>query len=179
MAGLQSCARGLTLPSSGPAFGRPLKSNVRRHQYMSSTTFFAAFFLSFAMLGSGHAMSCAPSEPVTAIVSASDHIFVAQIRTSTLAVDKQMVDATFTVEEVLKGNPNQVTAIQSRFSDYNYRTDGSQVSGGNSDLSPGMHLLVFAKGIGPVLYGPCAYSTRLLRHDDNFLQATRSITGQR
>ena len=24
--------RGLTLPSSGPAFGRPLKSNVRRHQ---------------------------------------------------------------------------------------------------------------------------------------------------
>ena len=146
---------------------------------MHSTSVLAALSLSIAMLGSAHAMSCAPGEPIGAIVSASDHIFVAQIRTSTLAVDKQMVDATFTVEEVLKGNPNQVTAIRARFSDYNYSTDGSQVSGGNADLSPGMHLLVFATGIGSVLYGPCTYTTRLLRHDADLLQATRSITGQR
>jgi len=30
--------RRLTLPSSGPAFGRPLKSNVRRHNYHSPTS---------------------------------------------------------------------------------------------------------------------------------------------
>ena len=90
-----------------------------------------------------------------------------------------MVDATFTVEEVLKGNPNQVTAIRARFSDYNYGTDGAQVSGGNSDLSPGTHLLVFATGVGPVLYGPCTHTTKLLRHDADLLQTTRGITGQR
>jgi hypothetical protein len=147
---------------------------------MSSTNSLPAVSLSIAMLGSAHAMSCAPSDPVSAIVSASDHIFVAQIRTSTLAADRQMVDATFTVEEVLKGNPNQVKAIQTRFSDYNYNsTDGSQVSGGNSELSPGMHLLVFAKGVGPVLYGLCTHTRRLVRHDDSLLQATRSIAGQR
>ena len=146
---------------------------------MSSSNVLAALCLSIAMLGSAHAMSCAPGEPVSAIVSASDHIFVAQIKTSTLTPDKQMVDATFTVEEVLKGSPNQVTAIRVRFSDYNYSTDGAQVSGGNSDLSPGMHLLVFATGIGPVLYGPCTYTTRLLRHDADLLQAARGITGQR
>ena len=146
---------------------------------MSSSNVLAVLSLSIAMLGSAEAMSCAPGESVSAIVSASNHIFVAQIRTATLVADKQMVDATFTVEEVLKGDPNQVMAIRARFSDYNYSTDGPQISGGNSDLSPGMHLLVFATGIGPALYGPCTYTTRLLRHDADLLQATRAIAGKR
>ena len=146
---------------------------------MHSANLLAALPLSFAMLGSAHAMSCAPRDPINAIIVASDHIFVAQIKTATLASDQQSVDATFTVEEVLKGNPDRVVAIRARFSDYNYSTAGAQLSGGNTELSPGMHLLVFATGIGPVLYGPCTYTTRLLKHDADLLQATRGITSQK
>jgi len=146
---------------------------------MSSVNVLAALSLSITILGSAHAMSCAPREPLGAIVSASDHVFVAQIKASTLAPDKQAVEATFAVEEVLKGNPYQVTAIRARFSDGNYGAEGVQLSLENSDLSPGMHLLVFAAGIGPVLYGPCTYTTRLLRRDATLLQEARSIAGQR
>lgn len=145
--------------------------------YLSS--WISALLMAIFALGTAHAMSCAPPESLSVVVSASEHIFVAQIKTSTLAANKQMIDATFTVEEILKGKPDQVAAIVARFSDYNYSTAGAQLPGGSSELSPGMRLLVFATGNGPALFGPCTYTTRLLRHNADLIQATRNITSQR
>ena len=146
---------------------------------MNTTHHLAALPLLLGVLTSAHAMSCAPNQPLTSLVSATDHVFVAQIKTATLSADKAMVEATFEVEEVLKGSAHQVSAVQARFSDYNYSADGSQISGGNAELSPGMHILVFATGTGPTLYGPCTHTTRLQKHDDEILRATRSATNSK
>lgn len=146
---------------------------------MNALHHFAAVPLLLGAICSAHAMSCAPKEPLTSLVSASDHVFVAQIKTATLSADKAMVEATFEVEEILKGSAQKVSTIQAQFSDYNYSTDGPQVSGGNAELSPGMHVLVFATGTGPTLYGPCTNTMRLRKHNDEIIRATRSAVGSK
>ena len=146
---------------------------------MNPTHHLLALPLLLGVLSSAHAMSCVPNQPLTSLVSATENVFVAQIKTATLSADKAMVEATFEVEEVLKGSANQVSSVQARFSDYNYSTDGALISGRNAELFPGMHVLVFATGTGPTLYGPCTHTIRLLRHDDEILRATRSAVNSK
>ena len=126
-------------------------------------------------LGAAHAMSCSPLPAMDKAISDAKHVFVAQVRTAALSADKRWVEATFDVEEVLKGDPNQVSQIRWEFNDYNYgAADGALVSGSDSPLFPGMHLLVFTAGDGPALYGPCTRTKRLSRFNDPGLQAARS-----
>lgn len=118
-------------------------------------------------------MSCA-RQPLLSLVAEYDHIFVAQVKVATLLNDKTSIDASFEVETVLKGQPKQVSVIRSPFSDYNYQSDGPQIASIPAELSPGMHLLVFAKGNGPAEFSACSATVRLQRKDDATLAAVRN-----
>lgn len=126
-----------------------------------------------AALAPAWGMSCA-RQPLSSLVSEYDHIFVAQVKTATLLADKTSIEAAFEVETVLKGQPQQVSGIRSPFSDYNYQTEGPLVAIIPAELSPGMHLLVFAKGSGPAEFSACSPTTRLQRKDDARIMAVRT-----
>ena len=140
----------------------------------------SALSLLLGELGAAYAMSCSPPPPIGTAISDAKHVFVAQVRTAALSADKRWVEATFDVEEVLKGDPNQVPQIRWEFNDYNYgAADGALISGSDSPLFPGMHLLVFTSGDGPALYGPCTRTKRLSRFNDPGLQAARSLVNSK
>lgn len=109
------------------------------------------------------------------MVAEYDHIFVAQVKSASLADDKRSIDATFEVETVLKGKPQDVTRIRSPFNDQNYQTDGPKLALIQPDVSPGMHLLVFAKGRGPAEFSSCSPTTRLQQQDDGRIDAVRQL----
>lgn len=132
-----------------------------------------------AALAPAWGMSCA-RQPLASMVQEYDHIFVAQVKAATLLDNKSSIDASFEVEAVFKGQPKQVGVIRSPFSDYNYQSDGPQIASIPAELSPGMHLLVFAKGNGPAEFSACSATTRLLRKDDARLAEVRNaLTGAR
>lgn len=129
-----------------------------------------------AALAPAWGMSCV-RQPLPSMVAEYDHIFVAQVKSATLMEGKTSVEATFEVETVLKGQPARVSGIRSAFSDGNYQSDGPQMALIPAELSPGMHLLVFAKGGGPAEFSACSATTRLQRKDDERLQAVRALLG--
>ena len=87
-------------------------------------------FILSAALGPACASMCAIRDQV-AVVNAYEHIFVAQLMSAALSPDKTAIEATFEVEEVLKGQLRQVQRIRATFSDDNYTTKGALVDGAN------------------------------------------------
>jgi hypothetical protein len=119
-------------------------------------------------------MSCF-RQPLPSMVAEYDHIFVAQVKSATLADDKRSIEATFEVETVLKGTPQEVSRIRSPFNDQNYKAEGPKIALIQPDVSPGMHLLVFAKGRGPAEFSGCSPTTRVLQQDDGRIEAVRQL----
>ncbi|OWQ87100.1 hypothetical protein CDN98_09570 [Roseateles terrae] len=109
------------------------------------------------------------------MVAEYDHIFVAQVKSATLLDDKRGIEATFEVETVLKGNPQEVSRIRSPFNDQNYKAEGPKIALIQPDLAPGMHLLVFAKGRGPAEFSGCSPTTRVQQQDDGQIAAVRQL----
>lgn len=119
-------------------------------------------------------MSCF-RQPLPSMVAEYDHIFVAQVKSARLMDDKRSIEATFEVETVLKGTPQEVSRIRSPFNDQNYKAEGPKIALIQPDLSPGMHLLVFAKGRAPAEFSGCSPTTRVQQEDDRQVEAVREL----
>jgi hypothetical protein len=141
---------------------------------MTSRRRLMALLLMVSATGPVWAMSCA-RQPLPGRVADHEHIFVAQVTSARLVADKQAIEASFEVEEVLKGHPEQLQVIRSSFTDHNYATQGALIAMYQPDLAPGMHVLAFANGKGPVEFGACSATLRLQRYDDKILQDVRTL----
>ena len=147
---------------------------------MKTYSFLGSLFLFLSLSAATYAASCPPSPTLTELVSSSTHVFVAQVASATLSADRKWIDATFHVEEALKGDPVKVPSVRATFTETNFDLPQDvYMSGGDLLISPGMHFLVFASEDGPVLYGLCTRTQVLRKRDDVLLRSIRSFVLQR
>lgn len=147
---------------------------------MNPNSFVGALLFLLGLPSTSYACSCASPPPLSERLNSSKHVFVAQVRSSTLSADGKWIEATFEVEEPLKGDPRKVPSIKLQFTETNYRLPrGLNVSCPDLQISPGMHFLVFATDDAPALYAHCTNTLVLSKSDDGRVLDIRSIVHQK
>jgi len=113
------------------------------------------------------ACSCLQLPPLSEQVLVSKHIFLAQVRSSSMSPDGKWIEGKLRVEEVFKGDPLKVSSIRTRFTEYNYGSPPDSWSTCNDLLiSPGMHVLVFANEDAPASYDQCTPTQMIRKRSD-------------
>jgi hypothetical protein len=142
---------------------------------MNLAHFIAFVAALFVLVNDAAALSCPPPVPMERKIAEAKSIFVGQVQVVNLIAEKNAIEATLSVVELLKGELAQAPPMRASIADYEKVYSGGVSTLGDAAILVGHRYLVFVSGDGPVEYHPCSRTRWLRRSQDHDLAAIRKL----